>query len=58
MTHDAVQRWIDDPTFWESHVHPDDRDWAKNYCITSTSRGEDPLGAADQRKVMDGRRFW
>src|SRR5438445_1667481 len=26
-----AERWTADPTFWLSHVHPDDRDWASGY---------------------------
>lgn len=24
--------WLSDPWFWERHIHPEDRDWALNYC--------------------------
>jgi two-component system, sensor histidine kinase PdtaS len=31
-----VERWLAVPTFWKDHIHPDDRDWAINFCIQST----------------------
>ncbi|MBZ4418656.1 PAS domain-containing sensor histidine kinase [Myxococcus sp. RHSTA-1-4] len=27
-----VERWYQEPDFWVTHVHPDDRVWAANYC--------------------------
>ncbi|MFN2261338.1 MAG: PAS domain-containing protein [Psychroflexus sp.] len=27
-----AQRWIDEEDFWENHIHPEDRDWAVEYC--------------------------
>jgi len=31
-----VERWINEPTFWKDHIHPDDQTWAVDYCITCT----------------------
>jgi formate hydrogenlyase transcriptional activator len=31
-----VQRWIDEPTFWRDHIHPEDRDWAMEFCDRAT----------------------
>ncbi len=31
-----VQRWLDEPSFWKDHIHPDDRDWAVSYCAGCT----------------------
>lgn len=31
-----TEAWIADPGFWASKIHPDDRAWAVNYCMSST----------------------
>jgi PAS domain S-box-containing protein len=28
-----VERWLDEPTFWSDHLHPDDREWAVEFCL-------------------------
>jgi PAS domain S-box-containing protein len=32
-----VERWLSEPTFWKDHVHPEDREWALQYCQTATA---------------------
>src|SRR4051794_625011 len=32
-----VDRWLSEPTFWKDHLHPDDRDWAVDFCISATA---------------------
>ncbi len=32
-----VERWLSEPTFWNDHVHPEDREWALQYCQTATA---------------------
>jgi PAS domain S-box-containing protein len=32
-----AERWVNEPTFWPEHIHPDDRDWAVNFCALATS---------------------
>ena len=27
-----VERWLFEPTFWADHLHPDDREWAVQFC--------------------------
>jgi PAS domain S-box-containing protein len=27
-----VEQWLSEPTFWKDHVHPEDRDWALQFC--------------------------
>lgn len=34
----APEDWIDNPTFWADHIHPDDRDYAVNFCKTETRK--------------------
>ncbi len=29
-------QWIDDPDFWVKHIHPDDQEWAADYCVRAT----------------------
>ncbi len=36
----AVEEWCQ-PGFWQKHIHPEDRDWAVNYCQTLTDRLQD-----------------
>jgi PAS domain S-box-containing protein len=49
--------WVEDPTFWPSHIHPADREWAVNYCQTATKAGEEH--AFEYRMIAaDGRIVW
>jgi len=36
-----VEQWLDDPAFWQDHVHPDDRAWALEYCMDATREMKD-----------------
>jgi PAS domain S-box-containing protein len=31
-----AEEWINDHQFWADHIHPDDKSWAIDYCITCT----------------------
>ncbi len=33
-------RWIEEPTFWQDHIHPEDRDWAIEYCIQHSAQND------------------
>ena len=33
-----INDWLA-PGFWQDHIHPEDRDWAVNYCVTATKEG-------------------
>ncbi|MGH8101973.1 MAG: PAS domain-containing protein, partial [Chthoniobacterales bacterium] len=33
----AVEQWLQEPTFWKDHLHPDDRDWAVQFCVNATA---------------------
>jgi PAS domain S-box-containing protein len=51
-----VEQWLNEPTFWKDHLHPDDRDQAVSYCMASTAKGgsyefEYRMIAADGRFV-------
>lgn len=30
-----VERWLNEPDFWKDHIHPDDREWAVDCCVTA-----------------------
>ena len=36
-----VEQWLNDSTFWQNHLHPDDRIWAVDFCTTATAKMED-----------------
>src|SRR6202048_4342464 len=36
-----AERWLSEPTFWKDHVHPDDREWALQFCQTATAEKRD-----------------
>ena len=52
-----VDRWLSEPTFWADHIHPDDRDWCVNLCLTETAAGRDH--SFEYRMIAaDGRAVW
>ncbi len=51
-----VQRWIEEPDFWASTIHPSDRDYTVSYRRVATAEGRDQeleyrMVAADRRRV-------
>lgn len=49
--------WTTDATFWQDHIHPDDREAAMGYCAARTTRGEDH--SFEYRMLAaDGREVW
>jgi two-component system, LuxR family, sensor kinase FixL len=36
-----IKRWLSEATFWKDHIHPDDREWAVNFCATATAEKRD-----------------
>lgn len=51
-----VEQWLNEPTFWKDHLHPDDKEQAVSYCMTATAKGrshefEYRMVAADGRFV-------
>ncbi len=52
-----VERWTSDPSFWKDHIHPEDREWAVNYCIQST-RDAKPHEFEYRMIASDGRTVW
>jgi K+-sensing histidine kinase KdpD len=33
-----IEQWLREPTFWRDHVHPDDRNWAIEFCLNATAK--------------------
>jgi PAS domain S-box-containing protein len=51
-----VAEWLDQPSFWRDHIHPDDTGWAVAYCVSATQEMRDHdfeyrMVAADGRVV-------
>ena len=36
-----VERWLNEPSFWQNHVHPDDREWVITACNSATQDQQD-----------------
>jgi PAS domain S-box-containing protein len=52
-----VERWVNEPTYWVDHIHPDDREWAVNFCALSTANKRDHV--FEYRMIAaDGRVVW
>jgi PAS domain S-box-containing protein len=52
-----LERWTTEPTFWKEHIHPDDRQWATNFCIDAT-RAKRPHDFEYRMVAADGRVIW
>ena len=51
-----VEQWLSSPTFWLDHLHPEDRNWAPQYCLNEVRKQcahtfEYRMLAADGRTV-------
>ena len=51
-----IELWLKEPTFWKDHLHPEDREWAVNFCVKATAEArnhdfEYRMIAADRRIV-------
>jgi PAS domain S-box-containing protein len=52
-----LERWLAEPDFWASHVHPEDRERSVAFCAAAVGRGEDHT--FDYRMTAaDGRVVW
>jgi PAS domain S-box-containing protein len=52
-----VELWLQEPTFWKDHIHPEDREYALNVCVTATAERRDH--DFEYRMVAsDGRVVW
>ncbi len=52
-----VERWLTEPTFFQDHLHPDDREWAIAFCLQATREKRDH--EMEYRMIaVDGRTVW
>ena len=52
-----IEQWLCEPTFWRDHVHPDDRNWAVEFCLKATAQKHDH--DFEYRMIAaDGRTVW
>jgi PAS domain S-box-containing protein len=51
------EQWINEPSFWHDHIHPEDRDQAVRYCVESTAR-KLPHEFEYRMIAQDGRAVW
>lgn len=52
-----IEQWLKEPDFWQNHIHPDDREWAVNFCIQSSQEMRDH--EFEYRMIAaDGRTLW
>ena len=52
-----VERWLNEPCFWENHIHPEDREPVLRFCRCAEALGEDH--EFDYRAITaDGRALW
>lgn len=52
-----TERWLDDPTFWSEHIHPEDRDFVVEFCKDSTN-SLTPHQFEYRMLAQDGREVW
>ncbi|CUS36357.1 putative Histidine kinase [Candidatus Nitrospira nitrificans] len=52
-----VEQWLSSPTFWVDHIHPEDRNWAPQYCLEETRKHR---GHTFEYRMLaaDGRTVW
>jgi len=52
-----VKQWIEEPKFWNNHIHPDDREWAVQFCHINSQQKHDY--EFEYRMIaVDGRVIW
>ena len=52
-----VTQWLQDPDFWQNHLHPEDRIWAPAFCLRAAAQGKDYR--IEYRMIAaDGREVW
>ncbi len=52
-----VDQWLDEPTFWLDHIHPDDRGWVVERCAHATA-AQQSLEFEYRMIAADGRVMW
>jgi PAS domain S-box-containing protein len=52
-----VERWFSEYDFWANHIHPEDRQWAIEYCLQAVAEKRDHK--LEYRMIAaDGREVW
>ncbi|MCP3099837.1 PAS domain-containing protein [Myxococcus sp. K15C18031901] len=51
------EQWLEEPDFWDRHVYPDDRAWARAYCLRAL-REQRSLEFEYRMFASDGRIVW
>jgi len=52
-----LANWLNQPTFWADHIHPDDREWATTYCADAVADKKDH--SFEYRMITaDNRTIW
>ncbi|OQW30491.1 MAG: hypothetical protein A4E19_09250 [Nitrospira sp. SG-bin1] len=52
-----VEQWLSSPTFWVDHMHPEDQNWAPQYCLSEV--GKRRAHTFEYRMLAaDGRTVW
>lgn len=52
-----VEAWIEEPSFWTNHIHPDDREWAVKFSLINSQQKQDY--EFEYRMIaVDGRLVW
>ncbi|MFB2938701.1 PAS domain-containing protein [Aerosakkonemataceae cyanobacterium BLCC-F154] len=52
-----LEKWIKEPNFWNNHIHPDDREWAVEFCLINSQQKRDY--EFEYRMIaIDGRIVW
>ena len=52
-----VEQWLDEPKFWQEHIHPEDRDWVLERCARATADMQS-LEFEYRMIADDGRLVW
>jgi PAS domain S-box-containing protein len=52
-----VQQWLSEATFWRDHLHPEDQEWAMQFCVTATAERRDH-DFEYRMLAADGRAVW
>ncbi len=52
-----ARRWVDEPTFWLDHLHPDDRDRSMQICVDAARERRDHE-LEYRMRAADGRYLW
>jgi two-component system, cell cycle sensor histidine kinase and response regulator CckA len=52
-----VDRWLRDARFWQDHIHPEDRNWAIDFCLRN-SKSLHPYEFEYRMVAKDGKVVW